>query len=115
MLIIEELGQFPLAIDQAGAYIFQEDISFASYMKLYHENKKDLLQKKPLAFDSQYDECIFTTWETSYQLLEKRDEEAAQLLIACSFFFNVDIPLQLFQRGYKKTGKDYPLKYTKTC
>lgn len=114
ILIIEELGQFPLAIDQAGAYIFQEDISFASYLELYRENKKDLLQKKPVAFDSQYDECVFTTWETSYQLLEKRDKEAAQLLVACSFFFNVDIPLQLFQRGYRKTSKTSLLICTKT-
>ncbi|KAJ4509984.1 hypothetical protein HRR83_007625 [Exophiala dermatitidis] len=101
--ITEELGQFPLAIDQAGAYISHEDILFASYLELYRKNNKYLLQKKDLTLDPQYNECVFTTWETSYRLLEKRNQEAAELLALCSFFFNVDIPERIFQGGLIKT------------
>jgi len=98
--ITKDLGHFPLAIDQAGAYIFQDAISFAEYTKRYSENKKNVLSKKPAAFDSPYNECVFTTWETSYQLLKKRNEHAAQLLVLCSFLYNVDIPLRIFQLGF---------------
>ncbi|KAL2438366.1 hypothetical protein ABEF95_007852 [Exophiala dermatitidis] len=101
--ITEELGQFPLAIDQAGAYISHEDISFGSYLELYRKNNKYLLQKKDLTLDAQYNECVFTTWETSFRLLEKRNQEAAGLLTLCSFFFNVDIPERIFQGGLIKT------------
>ncbi|KAL7276091.1 hypothetical protein RUND412_000939 [Rhizina undulata] len=95
--IVEVLGQLPLALDQAGAYISYLRISFSVYRERIRKGLKDLFNKKLPGRDlSSAKASILTTWELSFQELS---EDARHLLHLCSFLSNEDIPEELFRRG----------------
>jgi hypothetical protein len=44
--IAEAMGGFPLALDQAGAYIQETRCSLADYLSLYQEQRTQLLRER---------------------------------------------------------------------
>jgi hypothetical protein len=89
---VETLGNLPLAIDQAGAYLNRLSKPLSSFLPLFEANFKSTLSKKPPTALWQYGErTVITTWEISFQAIQSEDPEAARLLLLCSFLSNDDI------------------------
>jgi len=96
--IVVELDHFPLALDQAGAYIEETQCSFVDYLDLYRTHRKALLaQRGMLATD--YLHSVATTWLLSFQKVQQVNPAAAELLELCSFLAPDRIPEELLTDG----------------
>lgn len=100
MELVKKLDFFPLAIEQAGAYISVRPLSLKEYIKIYENNAKDLLNRKPpLVAWSYRNDSVFTTWEVSFTAVQEEDPQAAELLLLCGFLAKYDIWEELLRRG----------------
>ena len=70
--IVTELFFFPLAIDQAGAYIASGATSIGDYLAKYSEHRKTLLSHSEFTGASKYNRTVYETWELSYKELQQR-------------------------------------------
>lgn len=91
-ILAEELGDLPLAIAQAAAYIKQEKLlNFSLYLDVYKENQEALLSKKQIqsSLNGKYGrECIvMTTWNTTMKRLSLH----SQHIINCFAYLQSDI------------------------
>ena len=89
--LAELLGQLPLALTQAAAYIGEQGISFAKYIEIWEKS----LEKVMRWFNPrlmQYPASVAITWETSFA---KLDEPAKQLLRILAFMAPNPIPESL--------------------
>ena len=94
--LAEALGNLPLALEQAGAYIQETGISLSAYLKLFQERQKELLSRgKP---DS-YPDTVATTWDLSFQKASEEVPASADLLNLCAFLAPDDIPKSLLTSG----------------
>jgi tetratricopeptide (TPR) repeat protein len=94
--LAEALGDLPLALEQAGAYIEESAISLADYLMLFQEQRKEILKRgKPAA----YPETVATTWGISFRAVEEKSPEAADLLRLFAFLAPDNIPRFLLVEG----------------
>jgi hypothetical protein len=98
--IVEKLGYLPLAIDQAGSYLFRLSKPLHAFLPLFENNFQTILSKRPPSAVWQYgEETAVTTWEISFKAVQDEDPQAAKLLLLCSFLANDDISTDLLYRG----------------
>lgn len=100
---MKKLGYLPLAIDQAGAYIATREIPLQTYLGLYEGNFRRIFGERPNPLWSYRDQTVFTTWEISFQAIEEKNKESAELLSLCSFLHNEDIWEEMLRRGQRLT------------
>jgi hypothetical protein len=94
--VAEALGDLPLALEQAAAYVEATGISWADYLELFHQYRQNLLKEhQPLAYDA----TVATTWEISFQQVKTEAPAAVDLLNVCAFLAPDDIPRQLLIEG----------------
>ncbi len=94
--LAETLGDLPLALEQAGAYIQETGISLSAYLKLFQKRQKELLRRgKPDA----YPDTVATTWDISFRKAREEVPASADLLNLCSFLAPDDIPKSLLTGG----------------
>jgi len=80
--LAEALGDLPLALEQAGAYVKETVISFEGYLKRFQEERNEILRYgKP----DTYPETIATTWELSVKAASKETPESLDLLNLCTY------------------------------
>lgn len=94
----EVMGGLPLALDQAGAYIKTARCSFHEYVELYRKHRKDLLVERG-AHIPEHPETVATTWDLSFQRIERENPAAAELLRLCAFLAPDAIPEKLIAWG----------------
>ena len=70
--IVKELFCFPLAIDQAGAYIASGATTMGDYLAKYSEYRKTLLCHSEFTGASKYNRTVYDTWELSYKEIQQR-------------------------------------------
>jgi folate-binding Fe-S cluster repair protein YgfZ len=70
--IAMELFCFPLAIDQAGAYIASGAATIGDYLAQYSEHQKTLLSHSEFTGASKYNRTVYETWELSYKEIQQR-------------------------------------------
>ncbi|KAL7269954.1 hypothetical protein RUND412_007348 [Rhizina undulata] len=100
--IVKTLGELPLALDQAGAYIKFLRILFSDYRDKLEKGLKASFKKNVQGFGLPSDKAsVLTTWMLSF---EELSEEAKKLLFLCAFLSNEDIPNELFRRGSSAVG-----------
>lgn len=92
------MGGLPLALDQAGAYIRIARCSFHEYLDLFRRHRKDLLAERG-AQTPEHPNAVATTWNLSFQRLERETPAAAELLRLCAFLAPDAIPEQLIVWG----------------
>jgi tetratricopeptide (TPR) repeat protein len=93
------LGDLPLALEQAGAYIQETGVSLSAYLKLFQERQKELLSRgKPDA----YPDTVATTWDLSFQKASEEVPASADLLNLCSFLAPDNIPKSLLSEGVEQ-------------
>ena len=96
--IVAVLDHFPLALDQAGAYIEETRCSFEEYLNLYQTHRQKLLAERgEMATD--YPDSVATTWSLSFQKVQQKNPAAAELLQLCSFLAPDRIPEELITDG----------------
>lgn len=100
MNITITLDGFPLALEQAGAYIEGTRCGFRDYLQIYQEQHQALLtwHKKQV---SSYTDTVATTQSLLLllQKVEQANPAAADLLRLCAFLAPDRIPEELFFQG----------------
>ena len=92
------LDCFPLALDQAGAYIEETGCSFVEYLKVYQDHWKELLARRGEQA-TRYPSSVATTWSLSFQKVEQANPAAAELLHLCAYLSPDRIPEELIRDG----------------
>jgi tetratricopeptide (TPR) repeat protein/nucleoside phosphorylase len=96
--IVVALDHFPLALDQAGAYLEETRCSFEEYLELYQTHRRELLARRGHQATS-YPDSVATTWSLSFQELQHRSPAAVELLRLCAFLAPDRIPDELLKDG----------------
>jgi tetratricopeptide (TPR) repeat protein len=100
--LARELGDLPLALEQAGAYIKETGISFPDYLDRFKKDRKKLLgHSKPL----NYPDTVATTWEISFEAVQQERPVAGDLLNLCAFLAPDAIPRWMLEEGAKHLTK----------
>jgi tetratricopeptide (TPR) repeat protein/transposase-like protein/transcriptional regulator with XRE-family HTH domain len=97
--VVLALAQFPLAIDQAGAYIEETGCSLHDYLHIYQQHRSALLARRGKQATSSYPESVATTWSLSFAQVERSNPAAAELLRLCAFLAPDHIPEELLIEG----------------
>lgn len=92
--IVIALDAFPLALDQAGAYIEETGCSFGDYLRLYERHRAQLLARRGMQA-ANYPASVATTWDLSFQKIEQVHPAAAELLRLCASLSPDHIPEEL--------------------
>ena len=106
------LDGLPLALDQAGAYIEENEYSLSGYIKLYHKHRKELLQRRSerQKLYTDYKESVATTWLISFHIVEQQCPAAAKLLHLCAFLHPDAIPEDILLEGtYLENTEKHPI------
>jgi tetratricopeptide (TPR) repeat protein len=90
--LAEALGDLPLALEQAAAYLDETAISAGEYLELLGERASQLYA---LGTPSSSEETIATTWTVSLQRIRGQVPVAEDLLTLCAFLAPDDIPRAL--------------------
>lgn len=81
LILIQKLGELPLALTQAGSYMKENMLTVEEYLKIYDAKRIKLLQEKTLPAGDRHD-AVYNTWEMSMEALQKFEygEQAIDLL-----------------------------------
>ena len=96
--LVIALDGFPLALDQAGAYIEETGCSFGDYLCLYERHRTILLARRGRQA-SNYPNSVATTWSLSFEQIEQDHPAAAELLRLCAYLSPDHIPEELLTNG----------------
>jgi len=92
--IVIALDGFPLALDQAGAYIEETGCSFGDYLQLYEQHRARLLARRGRQA-THYPDSVATTWDLSFRKVEQAHPAAGELLQMCAYLSPDHIPEEL--------------------
>lgn len=96
--LADALGDLPLALEQAGAYIEAARISLSRYLDMFKMYKTKLLNRSSPS--TEYPE-IATTWNISINAVRKTCQAGVDLLNLCAFLSTDDIYEELITDGAK--------------
>lgn len=96
--IVIELGQFPLALDQAGAYIEETGCRVSDYLDLYQQHRRVLLARRGQQATG-YPESVATTWALSFERVQQINPACTELLELCALLAPDHIPEELLLQG----------------
>jgi tetratricopeptide (TPR) repeat protein len=106
--LAKTLQYFPLALQQAVAYIKQEEkklkvveqkFEIAHYLKNYEEKAKELLNFNfPKENDNCYTQTTFIIWEVTLEKIKQNEygQQALEVLETIAFFAPDNIPIEIF-------------------
>ena len=104
--LCEELGRLPLALEQAGAYIFQMPlVSLSMYLEQYKIERLRLLSREKARAADAGDSCerlaVHTTWIINMEYMKKspNGQAAIRFMNACAFFDRNEIQEELINVG----------------
>ena len=95
--LAKTLGYLPLALEQAAAYIRETSSSLDYYQTLFQKRHAQLLQHSHLS--TEYPDTVATTWELSFQKVQKTSPAAAEFLNLCAFLAPSTIFLDMIIEG----------------
>jgi tetratricopeptide (TPR) repeat protein len=99
--LAKELGDLPLALEQAGAMLSETGMPVDEYLRLLKEQVTEIMAEgKSL----DYPWSMTAAWKLSVSALKERLPQALELLRCCAFFGPEPIPRNVFRRGVQETG-----------
>ena len=98
--LADVLGDLPLGLEQAGAYIRSTGESLSRYLELFQERQLEILEKFGPIGD-EYTATVATTWDLSFQKAREEVPASTDLLNLCAFLAPDDIPKSLLTGGAK--------------
>jgi tetratricopeptide (TPR) repeat protein len=93
--LAEQLGDLPLALEQAGALQAETGMSVDEYIELLEEHTSQLLDEGK---STEYPISMTAAWNLSVSRLGERRPEAIDLLRCCAFFGPEPIPRDVFSQ-----------------
>ncbi|GAA3442867.1 hypothetical protein GCM10018955_23050 [Planomonospora venezuelensis] len=96
-----ELGDLPLALEQAAALQHQTGMSTEEYIEELHERTRDLLS---MGQSTEYPLSMTAAWQLSLEAVESKVPQAGDLLRCLAFFGPNPVPRDVFRRGNKGGG-----------
>jgi tetratricopeptide (TPR) repeat protein len=90
--LAEALGDLPLALEQAAAYLEETDTAVGDYLDLLATRADELFQ---LGRPATTEQTITTVWSVSVQRLRDQTPAAEDLVCLCAFLAADDIPRTL--------------------
>ena len=90
--LAQALGDLPLALEQAAAYLEQTRTSLRGYLRLLHERAGELLGLGEL---TDHPDTVATTWSLSLTRAQAEAPAATDLLALCAFLAPDDLPRSL--------------------
>lgn len=100
--LAKELGDLPLALEQAGAYIEATNIYLKTYLKLVQNRRRELWQDEAAPLD--YGKTVAATWSLALDKIKAEAPVAEDFFNLCSFLAPQDIPLPLLTKAYEEVG-----------
>jgi tetratricopeptide (TPR) repeat protein len=97
--LAELLGDLPLGLEQAAAYLIQAQIPPPEYLDLLRTSPDGLADKGEDGQRNSTEKSLATLWTLSLTQIEERHPAAAQLLSICAYLSPEAIPLYLFTTG----------------
>src|SRR6266496_4262022 len=101
--ISQELGELPLALDQAGAYLEETGMDLAEYWQIYQQHRATLLQERR-GLVTDHPEPVASTWSLSFQRVEEKNPAAADLLRMSAYLAPDAIPEEVLTAGASQLG-----------
>jgi NB-ARC domain len=95
--LVQELDGLPLALEQAGAYIAENDLTVEEYLQGYQDNKAQLLNTA--SRHGSKHATVLQTFQTQFQALAEKSPVGAELLKILAFFGPAPIPEKIFEIG----------------
>ena len=106
--IVRELGCLALAVDQAGAYIWNAECTIHDFLDNFNTHREYLMQNAAYKGASNNDRAVYATWTLSYNAIaeqaksanadiSKRGTAALQILHLLPFFHNENIMEEIFK------------------
>jgi hypothetical protein len=90
--LAELLGDLPLALEEAAAYLEETQVGLGAYLRLAHERMSELFGLEQPTRDEQR---VATTWSVALDRVRVEAPAAEALLDLCAFFARDDIPREL--------------------
>ena len=105
--LAEELGDFPLALDQAGSYIENDGtgLTTSEYVQLFRQTQERLAiweEDKEQAVHRPYSKTVATTWEITMNHIKKKFPDSAEALNLCAFLNANGIPQRWLEDWWKE-------------
>jgi Tetratricopeptide repeat len=98
--LAEDLGDLPLALEQAGALQAETGMSAEQYLRLLKEHTAEIMAEGRAL---EYPQSMTAAWNVSVSQLSQHLPEAMELLRCCAFFGPEPIPVDLFRRSTQAT------------
>jgi len=95
--LADDLGDLPLALEQAGAYIKATGIALTDYQELFRSRRKELWKDESPPSD--YPDSVATTWSLAMEEVSKKSPAAADLLNICAFLAPDEISQGMLGEG----------------
>jgi Tetratricopeptide repeat/NB-ARC domain len=97
--LAEKLGDLPLAIEQAAAWLAQSAMPVEEYVRLFEEKVEEILD---VSVPTEYEVSVGAVWNVSFDQLQSQNPAAYQILQVCAFLAPEPISRNLFT-GYRGT------------
>ena len=95
--LADALGDLPLALEQAGAYMDATGRSLPDYLEMFTDRKNELWDREGPPPD--YPDTVVTTWNIAFDEVKQISSTGADLLNLCAFLAPDDIPVELLNLG----------------
>jgi predicted ATPase len=100
--VTEELGGLPLALDQAGAYLEEMQLTPGEYLSLYQQAGRSLRARRgELAADHA---SVTVTFSLAFEKVAATSPAAAEFLRLCAFLHPSGIPEEMLIEGAAELG-----------
>jgi tetratricopeptide (TPR) repeat protein len=99
--LASEVGNFPLALEQAGAYITETNAPFSAYLGAFRKRRLALMEK---AVGLVSRDTVAVTWVANFEAVERASPAAAEVLRTSAFLAADAIPFELFLKGAQELG-----------
>ncbi|WP_245627923.1 FxSxx-COOH system tetratricopeptide repeat protein [Actinomadura oligospora] len=96
--LADELGDLPLALEQAASLLQESAMSVRDYLSLLHDRIGDLLLEGEA---SEYPRPMTAAWRLAVEELERNYPNAVSLLRCCAFFGPEPFPRDVFRAAPK--------------
>ena len=119
--LAQELGDLPLALAQAGAYIDTRAVTVGGYLALYRDPVLARRLRDEGLESEEYPASVARTWLLSLTQLSSERPAAVELLRLCAFLDPDDIDMELLMTGAAQVGETLgaalkdPLERTETA
>jgi tetratricopeptide (TPR) repeat protein len=91
--VAEELGDLPLALEQAAAFINETAIGFNDYLKLYRDRRNELWKEENPPLN--YPDTVGTTWSLAIEKVQEEAPVGVLVLNLCSYLAPDEMPRSL--------------------